>query len=293
MDTARRRAARRRHQRVPPRRQPLVPVLAAQGWTDPIFAPIEVLRMARRLRAVSPGYPLAMYFGDFEHLTALVKIPDLQAMHDEGTLLLDRVLRRTGRRPAADVRAARTSCDPKAFGPIYRARTWDALAPRTVRYAFTGPKLLTSLGPDFRGPEIDPVVASTARGRGCLTTRQPAGPATWTVTPQVPFTLLGLPRLTLRLHVTGVDATVISRLWDVAPDGTATLVTRNALRLAPPPPAGTPIVTELTGNAWRFAAGHRLQLELTQTDSSFFRPDNLPSSVTVDSVDLELPAAGD
>jgi hypothetical protein len=45
------------------------------------------------------------------------------------------------------------------------------------------------------------------------------------------------------------------------------------------------------GNAWRFAPGHRLQLELTQTDATSFRPDNLPSSITVDAADLDLPAA--
>jgi predicted acyl esterase len=117
-DTARRRAARRHHRRVPARRQPLVPVLAAQGWTDPIFAPIEVLRMYRRLRSVSPGYPMGMYFGDFEHLTALVKIPDLQAMHDEGTALLDRVLAGRGRPRPLGGGGARPDCDPKAIGPI-------------------------------------------------------------------------------------------------------------------------------------------------------------------------------
>lgn len=292
-DTARRRAARARGRRVPGRRQPLVPVLAAQGWTDPIFAPIEALRMLRRLRSVSPGYPIALYLGDFEHLTALVKVPDLRAMHDEGTALLRRALLGRGRPTPRDVQAAVTTCDPDVFGPIRRAATWDALAPRAVAYALDGPRALTSAGPDLRGPGLDPVVVSSARGRGCLTTTAPAGPATWTLTPARPFTLLGLPRLTLRLRVTGTDATLHSRLWDLAPDGTATLVTRGTLRLAPPPAAGVPITTELTGNAWRFVAGHRLQLELTQTDAPAFRPDNLPSVIEVQGAELWLPAAAE
>ena len=35
-------------------RQRRVPVLAAQGWTDPIFPAIEVVRMYDRIRAADP-----------------------------------------------------------------------------------------------------------------------------------------------------------------------------------------------------------------------------------------------
>lgn len=289
-DTARRRGAREHGRRVPARRQPLVPILAAQGWTDPIFAPIEAVRMWRRLRAVSPGYPVSLYLGDFEHLTSLVKVADLRQMHHEATKLLDAVLFGHSRRGRPDVRAEVTDCDPKRLGPLLRAPGWDALAPHSVTFELAGPAALSSLPLDLRGPGLDPVVASMTRGRGCFTTTAPPVPASWTVTPQQPFTLAGLPRLTLRLRVIGGDATVASRLWDVAPDGTATLVTRGILRLAPAPPAGVPIVTELAGNAWHFAAGHRIQLELSQTDATYFRPDNLPSAIVADQVKLELPS---
>jgi predicted acyl esterase len=278
-----------RAHRMPARRQFRVPVLAAQGWTDPIFAPIEAVRMYTRLRALSPGYPIGMYLGDFEHLTALVKLPDLAAMHDDGTLLLDRALRGRGPKPRHDVRSAVTDCDPGAFGPILRAPTWDALAPTAVTYELAGPKLLTSAATEGRGSEIDPVVASSSRGRGCLTTTTQPSAAAWTVTPQRPFTMAGLPRLTIDLRMTGGDATLISRLWDVAPDGRATLVTRGALRLKPAPTG--PVATEMFGNAWAFKPGHQLQLEFTQTDATFFRPDNQPSSIAVDAVRLELPVS--
>ena len=39
------------------RRQRRVPVLVAQGWTDPIFPAIEALRMYRRLKAADPALP--------------------------------------------------------------------------------------------------------------------------------------------------------------------------------------------------------------------------------------------
>ena len=61
--------------------------------------------MYRRLRGARAGYPIEMYFGDFEHLTANVKIPDLREMHDLGTRFLDWALkRRHARRPRAGPR---------------------------------------------------------------------------------------------------------------------------------------------------------------------------------------------
>jgi predicted acyl esterase len=276
--------------KMPARRQFRVPVLAAQGWTDPIFAPIEAVRMYKRLRFVSPGYPVGMYLGDFEHLTALVKLPDLAAMHDEGTALLDRALLRRGKPTVFDVRAAVTDCDPGAFGPLLQASSWEALAPAAVTFELSGPRLLSSAATEGRGAEIDPVVVSSSRGRGCLSTTTAPSAASWTVSPARPFTMAGLPRLTLRLRVNGSDATLLSRLWDVAPDGRATLVSRGALRLSPPPADGVAVTTEMFGNAWSFKAGHAVQLELSQTDATFFRPDNLASSITVDDARLELPA---
>src|SRR5437588_6593330 len=105
-----------------------VPVLAGQGWTDPIFPPIEVLRMYRRLRQASPGYPIELYLGDFEHLTSLAKVADLDRLHGLGNRLLDRYLKRRGKRPRFDVRAAITRCEPRAFGPVVRAARWSKLS---------------------------------------------------------------------------------------------------------------------------------------------------------------------
>src|SRR5205085_1439241 len=93
-----------------------VPVLAGEGWTDPIFPPIEALRMYRRLRQVSPGYPIELYFGDFEHLTALAKVPDLARLHALGNRLFDRYLRGRRTHPRFDVRATVTDCNPKVLG---------------------------------------------------------------------------------------------------------------------------------------------------------------------------------
>ena len=273
-------------------RQRAVPVLAAQGLTDPIFSALEAVRMYNRLRAARPGYPIGMYFGDFEHLTSLVKLRDLEAFHTLGNRFLDDILLRR-RAPRLDVRAAVTNCDPKRFGPVLRAPTWAALHPGRVTFDLRGAQATVSPLVDLRGLGADPVVISTARGRGCLTTTTAPAPgvATWSAPVTSAFTLAGMPRLRFSFHAVASDITLDSRLWDVAPDGTETLVSRGAWRGVGTQAAGGQVDTELFANAWRFAAGHRIRLEITQSDATYLRPDNFPSTAIVDGATLALPTA--
>jgi hypothetical protein len=44
-----------------------VPVFNAATFTDPLFTPIENLRMSNRIQALVPGYPIQQYFGDYQH----------------------------------------------------------------------------------------------------------------------------------------------------------------------------------------------------------------------------------
>ncbi|HEX8074070.1 MAG TPA: CocE/NonD family hydrolase, partial [Thermoleophilaceae bacterium] len=211
-----------------------VPVLAGQGWTDPIFPAIEALRMYRRLRQASPRYPIQLYLGDFEHLTALTKVPDLRRLHTLGNRMLDRYLRRRGRRRPFDVRATISSCDPKALGEQVRVRSWDRLSTRALTFDLGGPRQLTSRVSGEEGAASDPVVASQQRGRGCIAAGAKSagtpGTAAYEIRPTAPFTLMGLPRLRLTYRSTAPDFELNSRLWDVAQDGGRTLVTRGAYR---------------------------------------------------------------
>ena len=45
---------------------------------------------------------------------------------------------------------------------------------------------------------------------------------------------------------------------------------------------------QLYGNHWKFERGHELLLEVTGDDSTFFRRDNFPSTITVGSAKLTL-----
>lgn len=268
-----------------------VPVLAAQGWTDPIFPAIEALRMYDELRRADRRYPISLYLGDFEHLTAQVKIPDMRRYHDLGTRMLDHYLRGRGSAPRRRVEAAVTNCDPQAFGPVLRARSWRKLATETQEIAFDGARTTFSpLAGDQRGPAADPVVAAQAGGRGCLETDLPPTPgiATFSAPVDQALTIAGLPRLSFKLETAAGDIELNSRLWDVAPDGTQTLVDRGAYR-AVAPGSSSEVSYELFGNAWRFEAGHALMLEIVQDDSTYLRRDNFPSSASISEVRLSLP----
>ncbi len=268
-----------------------VPVLAAQGWTDPIFPALEAVRMYRALRAADPGYPIGLYLGDFEHLTAQVKIPDLRHYHDTATAMLDHYLRGVGRRPKPRVQAAVTNCDPSRFGPVLDAPSWARLHPATRRFGFGGSQQTVSPLSDPRAADLDPVLVSQQRGRGCLTTQTPPPPgvATYTAPVSVGFTMAGLPLLRFGFSTAATDIELNSRLWDIAPDGTRTLVDRGAYRALSPAVGGDTARYELFGNAWRFRAGHQLQLEITQDDSTYLRRDNFSSSATISDVRLVLP----
>lgn len=274
-----------------PRRQRSIPILAAQGWTDPIFAPIEVVRMYKRLRSIRRDYPIRLYFGDFEHLTSQIKIPDMRYYHRLATRLLAHYLLGKKRRPKFDVRSAPTLCDPDAFGPVVRVKNWGALHPDELSFDLAGPKTTGSPIVDPRGgPTTDHVVIGLNK-RGCVTTTLPesAGVATWRVPIENDFTLLGMPRLELTYEATGPDIELNSRLWDVAPDGVQTLVTRAAYRVVAPGAGEQHVSYDLYGNHWHLERGHELLLEVTGDDSTFFRRDNFPSTITVDSAKLTLP----
>ena len=273
-----------------PKRQRSIPILAAQGWTDPIFPAVEAVRMYKRLRSIRRGYPIQLYFGDFEHLTSQIKIPDMRYYHRLATRLLDHYMLGKKRRPRFDVRSAPTLCDPGAFGPVVRKRRWGALHPDQVEFELPGPQMTGSPVVDPRGSAIDHVVIGL-QSRGCVTTDQPETPgvATWRVPVERDFTLLGMPRLELTYEAVGTDIQLNSRLWDVGPDGVQTLITRGAFRVVEPGAGEQRVTYDLYGNHWRLEKGHELLLEVTGDDSTFFRRDNFPSVTTVNSAKLTLP----
>jgi ABC-2 type transport system ATP-binding protein len=87
--------------------------------------------------------------------------------------------------------------------------------------------------------------------------------------------LAGTPNVTLELRATSSDATLFAKLYDVAPDGSATLPQRLAapLRLTGLRPGTTSKVrVALPTVVHEFDAGHRLRLVVASTDQGYQLP---------------------
>ncbi|MBW3661525.1 MAG: hypothetical protein KY469_00375 [Actinobacteria bacterium] len=116
---------------------------------------------------------------------------------------------------------------------------------------------------------------------------------------QAPLDLVGIPFVDLHLsHGNALrDARLFAKLYDVAPDGTATLLRRQVAPARIPTEALTePVTLRLVGTSWRFEEGHRLRLVLASTDTAFYNErlaDVLTVSSTTDAPSaLRLPVVG-
>lgn len=116
---------------------------------------------------------------------------------------------------------------------------------------------------------------------------------------EAPVDVAGVPLLDLRLSHTNSlrDARVFAKLYDVAPDGTATLVHRQVAPSRIPTDAlGDTTTLRLTGLSWRFDTGHRLRLVVAATDLAYYNeraPDTLTVASTAEAPSvLRLPVVG-
>lgn len=224
---------------------------------------------------------------------------------------LDHYLRGKGRIPKREVRATTTICAANASegfpvgepGIEYRAPSWRALAPNTKRFGWqTGGALsstASSTALDNHATESDPGFRFTQTNKCFTTASSDAVPGVVQFESEPiaeKFTMLGLPSVKLTYSVTSAegDYWIAARLFDKAPDGTITMVTRGVCKvnIAAAPDVDCSIF-ELWGNAWTFDKDHTVLLEVTQSDTPMFRKSNFPSSVTFEGegtvAELKLP----
>lgn len=267
-----------------------VPVFSIQGWTDPLFPAGETLQMYRKLKAVDPEYPIDMAFGDIGHSNAQNPPYQWEYINTQGNQFLNTfVLGQGVGSPTTHAFAFVTHC-PEAEGPkpTLEGTSWDQMAAGLITAEGAGSRSTMSTPPDPEELQTDPIL----RMNTCLTNGTSAKPGTWTWdVGNDGFTLLGLPEVKVSYAMTGADATVAFKLWDVPSTGDKVLVDRGVYRLSVAggdSPAGT-IDLDLFGNAWQFEPGHRMQLQVSQTDAAYLRPDNLPSSISWSNLRLMLP----
>lgn len=83
---------------------------------------------------------------------------------------------------------------------------------------------------------------------------------------------VGVPQVTVRLsHAAPTDLVVFAKVWDVAPDGSATLIHRLVSPARIPNAAlDKPVTIKLLGFAHRFRKGHSVRLTLASTDATSY-----------------------
>ena len=100
-------------------------------------------------------------------------------------------------------------------------------------------------------------------------------------------TMIGRARVTVPYTASAANGLQLNaRLYEVLADGSAVLVDRGGVRLVQ---QGGTAVFDLNGNAWRFANGDRLRIELAQDDDPYVARSNQSSAMTLAGVTLELP----
>ncbi len=268
------------------------PLLVANGFTDDLFPVDEAVRYYNLERSRNGSDPIGLIDGDFGHQRAQNKPGDLALLSSRIQSFLGYYVKGAGSAPQLGATALTETCPSTApSGGPYTASSWAALHPHAVNFSSAASQtILSAAGNPVIAKTIDPIagggacatVTATDQGPGVATYRLPAATGAG-------YTLLGAPRVTADLAVTGQFAYIAARLWDVDPSSnTETLVARGLYRINGSAPDGRQTF-QLHPGAWHFAAGHIPKLELLGQDPPYARISNGTFSIQVSKLKLELP----
>ncbi|MGN6275214.1 MAG: CocE/NonD family hydrolase [Solirubrobacterales bacterium] len=264
--------------------QPPAPLLIQSGWNDDLFPPDEAIRFYNRTRTQFPGDPISLFFMDDGHARSQNKPADEALFRTREEAWFDHYLKGEGAAPSSTATALTTVCGGPSEGP-YTAASWKELAPGEIRLDSAATQtILPAAGDPAIGKEFDPI----ATGNACATASgaDQAGAANYRLpVPSGGFTLLGAPTIIANLATTGSESELAARLLDVSPEGTERLVARGLLR----PGSGGRMVFQLHPQAYRFAGGDTVKLELLPSDAPYSRPSNLQAPIAVSNLELRLP----
>ena len=291
-----------------------VAVFSVSGWTDDLFPPVESFRQFNYLKSLDAQWPVALAVADVGHPRAQNPAFEWRPINSQAwEFLLNQI---TGsHRQQTNVLSMPTVCGAPSGGAGGQVQSLTAGTPEelfngslTVQYATAGTLRNTKVtGPeDPDNLQTDPVVGFETGASGCRKSLTPAAfpDATarytgYSVALDRSRIFVGLGQVDLTYTLLGATtATLNARVWDVAPDGTAFLVTRGTYRIDTPAynTLKQTIQLPLFGNHWTLEPGHRIRLDLTQVDSPTFLPSNsLDAILMFPGAQLVLPTseAGD
>lgn len=264
------------------------PTVVQSGWTDTLFPVSEALHYAQRLRAAHERTPLLMIFDDVGHSWAQNKPADVAVTRARALGFLEDVLERHTAPPTGVV-AIPTTCPASApSGPPVTARSLAALqhgslsisGKRTQRVTSNGGSPTTAAALDAADGAALCNALPPSRSGGTAVYSRPVGTSG--------AQLLGAVTVHAELRVSGRYPELVSRLWDVAPDGTRQIVALGVFRPAGRQGAAT---FQLDPADWAFAPGHRVELQLVGSTAPQYRRSNGTFSIEVSDLRATLPTA--
>lgn len=284
-----------------------VAIFSVSGWTDDLFPPVESFRQFKHLKSLDRLWPVEVAVADIGHPRAQNPPFEWHRLNQRAWLFLKEQIHGSHRQHTK-VLSLPTICRAPASEEIgadeISGRTPEDLGKGAlmVNYATAG-NLRNPKTTPFEDPDnlaTDPVSGFVAGAPACRAsvTRGKFADATARYTGissplDEPRTIVGLGRVHLSYTLTAATTTTLNaRVWDVAPDGTALLVTRGTYRIDDPAynSLTQTIDLPLFGNQWTFNSGHQIRLDLTQVDSPTFLPSNSVGAIlTFPGPDLVLP----
>lgn len=274
------------------------PVFVIQGMTDPLFPSLQALTMVNRLKAADSSYPVTAFYGDVGHSYASNPLDVWQQAHNEGNAWLGAVLAHQGTNQP-QITVDTTRCVAGQTLQTFTGSSLGGLQTSTLSFGSAASQTIvhaTPLSPPtstYEGLQTDPIANSGCRSLPASLSDPSPSQVSYSFPVTSPATLLGGPTVRVTAGVSGSDAELVARLWDVDGSGTQTLISQSAYRIQNPGllPATQSLAFELWPNAWQLQAGHSVKLELTQDDFPTWRPDNEPATLTLSNLTLTLPLA--
>lgn len=297
-----------------------IPVFIVQGVNDSLFPANQAMEAFQALSA--RGIETRLYLGGIGHPPAVGDGPEIDRLYEEVVQWFDRHLKG---KPAAETPLV-TGPRVEIANADYFFNTWDGNVRYANDIATPGRTYYLKATSPFGGtlsttpplPLLTPplFLVNTYAGSGYLD-EPVTGDILWHLglplpnTNQIPgvlsfetpaFTsanaidLAGIPKFNLKVisayqlpvGAPGLLASfqVDPKVWDVAPDGTATLVTRGAFseQVNTAPLLSSPLHTASFGIAaafYRFEAGHKLRITLSSEDVPYLRSTINPFVVTI------------
>jgi hypothetical protein len=268
------------------------PLFIEDGWDDVVVnGASQAIRLADYLEQNAPNANVALQLADIGHPLSGQKAADFLATFRQATAFLNHYLQDNPPGPVpGSVTAWSTTCPVSApsAGPK-TAEGMDALDPGVVSFSSAAAQTVSSGGDPQIGARLDWTQGVAIPG-ACQTFSSVNWPGTAVYTHPVTqtFTMLGLPTMRFHVATSGNFGQLDARLWDVAPNGQETYVTRGTYALTNNQQGM--ITWQMWGGGHTFHPGDTIRVELLASDTPTERASPSPFTVSVSDFLIDLPS---